>query len=72
MTSTLDKLYAILRRDLLTAVRHRSGFVVTMIGVFTELAAFIFYRELSVRDFGRMVLSTSRFFWLGPASTPFS
>ena len=40
MTSTLDKLYAILRRDLLTAVRHRSGFVVTLVGVFTELAAF--------------------------------
>jgi ABC-2 type transport system permease protein len=42
MTSTLDKLYAILRRDLLTAIRHRSGFVVTLTGVFTELAAFYF------------------------------
>jgi ABC-2 type transport system permease protein len=42
MTSTLDKLLAILRRDLLTAVRHRSGFVVTLVGVFTELAAFYF------------------------------
>lgn len=42
MTSTLDKLYAILRRDLLTAVRHRSGFVVTLVGVFVELAAFYF------------------------------
>jgi ABC-2 type transport system permease protein len=42
MSSTLDKLYAILRRDLLTAVRHRSGFVVTLVGVFTELAAFYF------------------------------
>ena len=42
MTSTLDKLRAILRRDLLTAVRHRSGFVVTLVGVFTELAAFYF------------------------------
>lgn len=40
--STLDKLYAILRRDLLTAIRHRSGFIVTLIGVFTELAAFYF------------------------------
>ena len=39
MTSTLDKLHAILRRDLLTAIRHRSGFVVTLIGVFAELAA---------------------------------
>ena len=42
MTSTLDKLRAILWRDLLTAIRHRSGFVVTLIGVFTELAAFYF------------------------------
>ena len=42
MPSTLDKLHAILRRDLLTAVRHRSGFVVTLVGVFTELAAFYF------------------------------
>src|ERR1700724_2888491 len=42
MHSTLDKLHAILRRDLLTAIRHRSGFVVTLVGVFTELAAFYF------------------------------
>ncbi len=42
ITRTLDKLYAILRRDLLTAVRHRSGFVVTLVGVFTELSAFYF------------------------------
>jgi len=42
MISTLDKLYAILRRDLLTAIRHRSGFIVTLVGVFTELAAFYF------------------------------
>ncbi len=42
MTSTLDKLHAILRRDVLTAIRHRSGFVVTLVGVFTELAAFYF------------------------------
>jgi len=42
MRSTLDKLLAILRRDLLTAIRHRSGFAVTLIGVFMELAAFYF------------------------------
>jgi ABC-2 type transport system permease protein len=42
MSSTLDKLRAILWRDLLTAIRHRSGFVVTLVGVFTELAAFYF------------------------------
>ena len=42
MRSTLDKLRAILRRDLLTAIRHRSGFAMTLIGVFMELAAFYF------------------------------
>lgn len=42
ITSTLDKLHAILRRDLLTAVRYRSGFIVTLVGGLTELAAFYF------------------------------
>lgn len=42
MSSTLDKLRAILRRDVLTAIRHRSGFVMTLVGVFTELAAFYY------------------------------
>ena len=42
MNPTVDKLLAILRRDLLTTVRHRSGFIVTLVGVFTELAAFYF------------------------------
>ena len=42
MTSTLDKFLAILRRDLLIAVRHRSGFVMTLVGVFAELAAFYY------------------------------
>ncbi len=41
-SSTLDKLHAILRRDLLTAIRHRSGFIMALVGVFTELAAFYF------------------------------
>jgi ABC-2 type transport system permease protein len=42
MTATLDKFLAILRRDLLVAVRHRSGFVMTLAGVFAELAAFYY------------------------------
>jgi ABC-2 type transport system permease protein len=42
MNLSLDKLVAILRRDLLTTVRHRSGFVMTAFGVFTELAAFYY------------------------------
>lgn len=42
MTLILDKLQAILRRDLLTAVRHRSGFAMTLTGVFVEVAAFYY------------------------------
>ena len=42
MLSAFDKLRAILWRDLLTAIRHRSGFVMTLAGVFTELTAFYF------------------------------
>jgi len=42
MKSTLGKLYAILRRDLLTAIRHRSGFVITAFGLLMELAAFYY------------------------------
>jgi ABC-2 type transport system permease protein len=42
MNSTLDKMRAILRRDLLTAIRHRSGFVLTLVSVLMELAAFYF------------------------------
>ena len=38
----LTKLHAVLRRDLLTAIRYRSGFVVTLAGLFAELAAFYF------------------------------
>ncbi|HLX82497.1 MAG TPA: ABC transporter permease [Terriglobales bacterium] len=45
MTTTLDKLHAILRRDLLTAIRYRSGFVVTLVGGLTELAAFYFLSQ---------------------------
>lgn len=42
MKSTLGKLHAILRRDLLTAIRHRTGFAVTALGLLMELAAFYF------------------------------
>lgn len=42
MKSTLDKLHAILRRDLLTAIRHRSGFAITFAGLLTQLTAFYF------------------------------
>jgi ABC-2 type transport system permease protein len=39
---TLHKLYAILRRDLLTAIRHRTGFAIAAFALLTELAAFYF------------------------------
>jgi ABC-2 type transport system permease protein len=42
MTAAIDKLLAILRRDLLTAVRHRMGFAISFVGVLTQLAAFFF------------------------------
>ncbi|HUM06218.1 MAG TPA: ABC transporter permease [Terriglobales bacterium] len=42
MMTWLDKLHAILRRDLLIAARHRTGFAVTAVGLLTQLAAFYF------------------------------
>ena len=42
MKSILNKLRAILRRDLLTAIRHRTGFVMSAVGLLMELAAFYF------------------------------
>lgn len=37
-----DKMAAVLRRDLLTAIRYRSGFLVTAAGATVELAAFYY------------------------------
>jgi ABC-2 type transport system permease protein len=42
MSAALDKFHAILRRDLLTAVRHRTGFVLSLVAVLVQLAAFFF------------------------------
>lgn len=42
MRSAMEKMIAILRRDLLTALRHRSGVVIALISVPLELAAFYF------------------------------
>ena len=38
----LDKTVAIIRRDLLTAIRYRTGFFLAAAGAVTELAAFYF------------------------------
>jgi ABC-2 type transport system permease protein len=42
MNRLIDKLVAVARRDLLTAVRHRGGFMVFGAGAFAEAAAFYF------------------------------
>ena len=42
MKPALGKLHAILRRDLLTAIRHRTGFAITALSLLTQLAAFYF------------------------------
>jgi len=42
MASWLDKLYAILKRDLLTAMRYRTGFTLAFAGTLAELAAFFY------------------------------
>lgn len=42
MISLIDKLVAVLRRDLLIAARHRTGFLVTVVGLLVQLAAFYF------------------------------
>lgn len=42
LAQLLDKAHAIIRRDLLTAVRHRSGFLLTAAGAMAELAAFYY------------------------------
>jgi ABC-2 type transport system permease protein len=42
VTGLFDKMLAIARRDLLTAVRYRSGFLITAAGTLVELAAFYY------------------------------
>ncbi len=42
LTTTIDKLFAIVRRDLLTAVRYRAAFALTTAGTLIELAAFYY------------------------------
>ncbi len=42
LASLLDKTAAILRRDLLTAIRYRTGFLITVAGAAAELAAFYY------------------------------
>jgi len=45
MNPGIDKLLAILRRDLLVAIRYRAGFVTSVIGLLTQVAAFFFLSQ---------------------------
>lgn len=40
--SLTEKLIAIMRRDVLTTVRHRNGFLLSAVGVFAEMLAFLY------------------------------
>ena len=51
MISGFDKLLAIVRRDVLVAIRYRAGFVTSVIGVLTQLAAFFFLSRAIGPDF---------------------
>ncbi len=42
LLTIVDKLYAILRRDLLIATRYRAGFAFTMVSLLVQVAAFYF------------------------------
>lgn len=42
LTGLIDKMFAITRRDLLTAIRYRTGFAITAVGAVAELAAFYY------------------------------
>jgi ABC-2 type transport system permease protein len=42
LAGLLDKMWAIARRDLLTAIRYRTGFLITAAGAVAELAAFYY------------------------------
>ncbi len=51
LAQTADKFRAILRRDLLTAIRYRTGFAVTAAGTLVELAAFYYLARAIGPDF---------------------
>ena len=72
MNSILDKLLAILRRDLLTAIRHRSGFAMTFAGlIYWSWRLFIILLAPSARAFILAASSIFRSCWSAPASTLF-
>lgn len=72
MTALLDKLEAIVRRELLSALRYRAGFVLELAGVLAEVAAFFFlaraigpsFRPDGVEYFAFLLVGTSFYTFL--------
>jgi ABC-2 type transport system permease protein len=72
MPRFFDKMRAVLRRDLLTAIRYRSGFALTLAGAIVELAAFFYlsraigpgFRPDGVDYFSFLVVGTGLYTFL--------
>jgi ABC-2 type transport system permease protein len=72
MLRFFDKMRAVLRRDLLTAIRYRSGFALTLAGAIVELAAFFYlsraigpgFRPDGVDYFSFLVVGTGLYTFL--------
>jgi ABC-2 type transport system permease protein len=72
MHGFFDKMRAFLRRDLLTAIRYRSGFAITLAGSIVELAAFFYlsraigpsFRPDGVDYFSFLVVGTGLYTFL--------
>ena len=72
LATTFDKIAAIVRRDLLTALRYRSAFLITIAGATAELAAFYFlaraigpgFRPEGVAYFSFLVVGTGFYTFL--------
>src|SRR6478752_6512031 len=68
----LDKMLVIARRDLLTAIRYRTGFLITTAGALAELAAFYYlsravgpgFRPEGVEFFSFLLVGTGFFTFL--------
>lgn len=72
MTGVLDKLEAITRREVLSALRYRAGFALELLGVLAEVAAFFFlaraigpgFRPDGVEYFPFLLVGTSFYTFL--------
>ena len=71
MPRFFDKMRAVLRRDLLTAIRYRSGFALTLAGAIVELAAFFYLSRAIGPGFRPDGVDYFPFSSSAPASTRF-